>query len=185
MCEAPASTASASPTGTSAPDDNQNDDHALLALEQEFEVLARKFAKMDMASPRKGKGQGREAGLNQTSSSEASDEFARGDVPVKLAARQLKEIESALARLQPIEQGIMETPAQTLVGLGVKARHAAYIVSEYWAEPLEKTDWDRRAIRLLIESICVLAGRPLAMGEASRRELSSSPPAAAPALPVD
>ena len=61
----------------------------------------------------------------------------------------------------------MATSAQTVVGLGVKARHAAYVISEYWAEPLEKTDWDRRAVRLLIEAVCVVAGQPLTMGEAS------------------
>ncbi len=61
----------------------------------------------------------------------------------------------------------MATPAQTVVGLGVKARHAAYVISEYWAEPLEKADWDRRAVRQLIEAVCVVAGRPLAVDEAS------------------
>jgi hypothetical protein len=66
----------------------------------------------------------------------------------------------------------MATPARTVVGLGVKARHAAYVISECWAEPLEKADWDRRAVRLLIEAVCVVAGRPLAMGEASEPWLS-------------
>jgi hypothetical protein len=59
----------------------------------------------------------------------------------------------------------MATPAETVVGLGVKARHVAYVISEYWAEPLEKADWDRRAVRLLIEAVRVAAGRPLAIGE--------------------
>jgi hypothetical protein len=54
----------------------------------------------------------------------------------------LEQLEAALARLAPIEQAIMATPAQTVVGLGVKARHAAYVLSEYWAQPLEKADWD-------------------------------------------
>lgn len=66
------------------------------------------------------------------------------------------------ARLEPIERAIMATPVQTVVGLGVKARHAAYVISEYWAEPLEKADWDRRTVRLLIDAVFGVAGRPLA-----------------------
>src|SRR5215470_3785096 len=46
-----------------------------------------------------------------------------------------KEIEATLARLDPIERAIMETPAGTIVGLAVKARHAAYTLSEYWEAP--------------------------------------------------
>src|SRR5271163_4472858 len=42
-----------------------------------------------------------------------------------------KEVEATLARLDPIERAIMETPACTIAGLGVKARHAAYVLSQY------------------------------------------------------
>ena len=59
----------------------------------------------------------------------------------------------------------MATPAQTIVGLAVTARHAAYVLSGYWDEPLEKADWDRRAVRLLIEAVCHVAGRPLTMAD--------------------
>jgi hypothetical protein len=52
----------------------------------------------------------------------------------------------------------MATPARTIVGLGVKARHAAYVVSEHWDSPIEQIDWDARAVRLLIEAICKAAG---------------------------
>jgi hypothetical protein len=39
-------------------------------------------------------------------------------------------LEATLARLEPIEHAIMAMTAQTLAGLGVKARHAAYVISE-------------------------------------------------------
>ena len=52
-------------------------------------------------------------------------------------------------------------PARTIAGLGVKARHAAYVTSQYWNEPIDKIDWDARAVRLLIEAVCDSAPRPL------------------------
>ncbi|WP_316195604.1 MULTISPECIES: hypothetical protein [unclassified Bradyrhizobium] len=70
----------------------------------------------------------------------------------------IQKIESVLARLDPVERAIMATPARTIVGLGVKARHAAYVVSEHWDSPIEQNDWDVRAVRLLIEAICKAAG---------------------------
>lgn len=69
-----------------------------------------------------------------------------------------RKIESVLARLEPVERAIMATPARTIVGLGIKARHAAYVVSEHWDSPIEQIDWDARAVRLLIEAICKAAG---------------------------
>lgn len=68
-----------------------------------------------------------------------------------------QKIESVLARLEPVEQAIMATPARTIAGLGIKARHAAYVVSEYWDAPIEQIDWDARAVRLLIEAVCKAA----------------------------
>jgi hypothetical protein len=43
----------------------------------------------------------------------------------------LELLEAALGRLEPIELAIIATPARTISGLGVKARHVAYILSEY------------------------------------------------------
>jgi hypothetical protein len=43
------------------------------------------------------------------------------------------QVEAILARLDPIERAIMATPARTIAGLGVKARHAAYVTSQYWS----------------------------------------------------
>jgi hypothetical protein len=69
-----------------------------------------------------------------------------------------QKIESVLARLEPVERAIMATPARTILGLGIKARHAAYVVSEHWDTPIEQIDWHARAVRLLIEAVCKAAG---------------------------
>ena len=71
------------------------------------------------------------------------------------------EVEAMLARLDPIERAIMETPAHTIAGLGVKARHAAHVLSQYWEVPIDRIDWDARAVRLLIEAVCDVAHTPL------------------------
>jgi hypothetical protein len=69
-----------------------------------------------------------------------------------------KEVEATLA---PIERAIMETPEWTIAGLGVKARHAAHVLSQYWEAPIDRIDWDARAVRLLIEAVCDVARTPL------------------------
>ncbi len=69
-----------------------------------------------------------------------------------------RKIESVLRHLKPVERAIMATPARSIVGLGIKARHAAYVVSEHWDAPIEQIDWDAQAVRLLIEEICKVAG---------------------------
>jgi hypothetical protein len=69
-------------------------------------------------------------------------------------------IEAMLANLAPIEQAIMAIPAQTIAELGVKARHAAYVMPEYWETPIDEIDWDARAVRFLIEAVCDLAHMP-------------------------
>ncbi|MGJ5176517.1 hypothetical protein ACQR16_31045 [Bradyrhizobium oligotrophicum] len=69
--------------------------------------------------------------------------------------------EALLARLDPIERAIMETPANTLKGLSIKARHLAYVLSEYWEAPIDQIEWQGRAIRLLIEAICKMAHAPV------------------------
>ena len=67
-------------------------------------------------------------------------------------------IEAILALLDPIERAIMATPAASVVGLGVKARHAAHVLSHCWIDAASTLDWDMRAVRLLIESTCSVAG---------------------------
>jgi len=72
-----------------------------------------------------------------------------------------EQIEAILARLDPIERAIMATPACTIVGLGVKARHAAHVMSQYWEEPIGQIDWEAQAVRLLVEAVCDVACTPL------------------------
>jgi hypothetical protein len=55
--------------------------------------------------------------------------------PAEPASR-LERIEAVLARLEPLERAIMTMPASTTAGLGVKARHVAYVMSEYWNDPM-------------------------------------------------
>jgi hypothetical protein len=88
-------------------------------------------------------------------------------------------IEATLGRLEPIERAIMTTPARTVAGLGVKARHAAYVMSEYWDAPIDKIDWDARAVRLLIEAVCESAGVSLPF-----RGVDEKTPAADQPLPL-
>jgi hypothetical protein len=73
-------------------------------------------------------------------------------------ASRTRKIESVFDRLEPVERAIIATPALTIVGLGIKARHAAYVVSEHWDAPIEQINWEARAIRLLIEAVCKAAG---------------------------
>jgi len=78
--------------------------------------------------------------------------------------------EVVLARLYPVELTILTTPAQTIADLGVKARHAAYVMSEYWEAPINQLDWNARTARLLIEAVCNFAGTPLPF-EVTRRKV--------------
>ncbi|WP_316232509.1 hypothetical protein [Bradyrhizobium sp. SZCCHNR1051] len=68
--------------------------------------------------------------------------------------------EAVLARLDPVERAIMETRAYTVTGLSVKARHLAYVLSEYWEAPIGQLTWEGRAVRLLVEAICNVANAP-------------------------
>jgi hypothetical protein len=89
-------------------------------------------------------------------------ESLRHDIELGIAAdTRTKQAEAILARLYPIEQAIIQTRARSIAGLGVKARHAAYVLSQYWEAPIDRIDWDARSIRLLIEAVCQVARIPL------------------------
>jgi len=123
-----------------------DDDAGLLALEAEFNRLVAELVAAQNASA-------------------AAVGSARGSlVDVSSDADQendIRKAEAILARLYPIEQAIMTTPARTIAGLGVKARHAVYVVSQYWEASINQIDWDARTIRLLIESVCDFTGTPV------------------------
>jgi len=88
----------------------------------------------------------------------SSAEMRGEDCSGKIDAPSLKRIEAVLISLDPIERAIMAMPARTVAGLGVKARHAAHVLSNYWTDAPERLDWDARAVRLLIEATCNVAG---------------------------
>jgi hypothetical protein len=114
-----------------------DDDAGLLALEMQFNRIVAELR----------------AAQGLKTWPEAGSEPEAGDHEI--------EVESILARLYPVEQRIMQTPARTIEGLAVKARHAAYVMSQYWEAPIDRIDWHARAVRLLIEAVCHVAHAPL------------------------
>jgi hypothetical protein len=124
------------------------EDAALLALEEQFNVLVVELATVQETNRR----------------SSDSRSFGPGVERLHDESRfeaQTRQLEAILTSLCPIERAIMQTPARTIAGLGVKARHAAYVMSHYWEAPIDRVDWDARAVRLLIEAICDVARTPL------------------------
>jgi hypothetical protein len=128
----------------------QDDDAGLLTLEERFDELVRELLATRPT--------GVELATYLHQQSLRHDvELAGIDVDTRM-----KQAEAILARLYPIEQAIMQTPARSIAGLGVKARHAAYVMSHYWEEPIGQIDWEAQAIRLLIEAVCDFARTPIA-----------------------
>jgi hypothetical protein len=115
----------------------------------------------DFASDRKlGSGYQKSAPTTVSFNADAIDD----DSALLALGKQFEEIADEirnLRRLEPVEAAIMAAPAHTFAGLGVKARLAAYVMSEYWNGPIDRIDWDARAVRLLIEAVCKSAGTPL------------------------
>jgi hypothetical protein len=131
--------------------DPANDDSALLTLERQFNEVA-----ADLFAAQRAKDE--LAACSASRSSEPGNELLRPEYNEEVRTKQ---VEAILARLDPIERAIMATPARTIAGLGVKARHAAYVMSHYWENPIDQVDWDAQALRLLIEAVCELARTPL------------------------
>lgn len=125
-----------------------NTDKALLAYAASFESLAAELVAAQMTN----------AGLEQMSLVQNSLETDAGNHCERDRTKQIEEI---LARLSPVEMAIMTTPACTSVGLGVKARHVAHVLSEYWDVPLDHLDWEAQAVRLLVEAVCGFSGAPM------------------------
>ena len=113
------------------------------ALGSQFEALSTELAALQ---------KGTVATFSPTA---ARGEQFNGETAINPSAER---IEAILAQLDPIERAIMTTPAASVVGLGVKARHAAHVLSHYWIDSTDTLDWDVRAVRLLIESTCTVAG---------------------------
>jgi hypothetical protein len=117
-------------------------DAMLVALGNQFEALSTELAALQNSTL-------------VTLPPAASSEQSNGETSIHPSAER---IEAILALLDPIERAIMTTPAASVVGLGVKARHAAHVLSHYWIGPANTLDWHVRAVRLLIESTCTVAG---------------------------
>jgi hypothetical protein len=119
----------------------KNPDAVLVALGRSFETLSAELATLQQ---------------QDALSAEASFD-GKSNVPTAVALG-VERMEAVLSSLDPIERAIMAIPARTVVGLGVKARHAAHVLSNYWTEVPERLDWDARTVRHLIESACSVAG---------------------------
>ena len=128
-----------------------DDDSALLILERQFNEVAADLFAVQRARDEL-------AACSVSRSTEPRSELLRPEYSEEVRTRQ---VETILARLAPIERAIMATPARTIAGLGVKARHAAYVMSQYWEEPVDQIDWEAKSVRLLIEAICEVARMPL------------------------
>jgi hypothetical protein len=63
--------------------------------------------------------------------------------------------------MDPIERRIMELPAHTARGLGIKATAAADACSHWWREPFGDLDWEYKHAVALIEAVLQFAGMPL------------------------
>jgi hypothetical protein len=124
------------------------EDTALLALEEQFNVLVAELAMVQETNRRSFASRSLGPGV----------ERLHDQIGFEAQTRQL---EAILTSLCPIERAIIQTPASTIAGLSVKARHAAYVMSHYWDAPIDRVDWDARTVRLLIEAICDVARTPL------------------------
>jgi hypothetical protein len=131
------------------------DDSRLIALETQFNTISAELLALERLRHDQRRYQATAAEGSEQSTGETRLEEHAFD---ELVTRQ---IEPILARLYPIERAIMQTPACTIAGLGVKARHAAYVMSPYWEEPIDQIDWEAQAVRHLIEAVCDVARTPL------------------------
>jgi len=134
-------------------------DAGLLALERRFNGIFAELLALDRLRRDRKRYQGSAAQAPQQSTKEPGDgEYICDEVVTR-------QIETVLASLDPIERAIMRTQACTIAGLGVKARHAAYVMSQYWEAPIDQIDWDARTVRLLIEAVCDFVGTPLPVAD--------------------
>ena len=138
--------------GSTSEQERNESDADLVALGREFEALSAELAVLQKHE------------IDRSSVAGERSE-RKGIVMVSSSAER---IEALLKLLDPIERAIMAIPAITVIGLGVKARHAAHVLSHYWTDSPDRLDWDSRAVRLLIESTCTVAG--IALASSQQRE---------------
>jgi hypothetical protein len=66
-----------------------------------------------------------------------------------------------ILELDPIIREIMHTPATSTAGLRVKTLAAIEVNSDLWHEPFCDRDYDKRAVRSVIEAVCVVTEIPV------------------------
>lgn len=147
---------------------DKDDDLALLALETQFNALTSELAASQGVSNRR-------AITCSSDNQPSAEETLHPSVRERSDQDATQQAEAILARLYPIEQAIMATPAHTIAGLGVKARHAAYVMSQYWTAPIARIDWDAQVVRLLIESVCSMANVTLPVSDPGAAEAHITP----------
>jgi hypothetical protein len=145
-----------------------DDDLALFALERQFNALTAELAASQGVSNRR-------ATTCCSDARRSADGILHRPDPNLSDQDATRQAEALLARLYPVEQAIMATPALTIAGLGVKARHAAYVMSQYWTPPITEIDWHAKVVRLLIESVCSLANVPLPFRDPDEAEPPAKP----------
>jgi hypothetical protein len=128
-------------------------DAALIALERQFNAISTELLALGRLRDDRKRYQVAQA-PEQSTKKPRGEEHTYDEVVTR-------QIETILARLDPIERAIMQTQACTIAGLGVKARHAAYVMCQYWEDTIDQIDWDAQAVRLLIEAVCNVARTPL------------------------
>src|SRR3569833_4294135 len=101
---------------TQGPSDSEPD-AVLVALGRKFEALSAELATLQKED-------------DALSSAARGGEQTTGQEMINPS---LERIEAVLTLLDPIERAIMAVPARTVVGLGVKARHAAHVLSFFWS----------------------------------------------------
>jgi hypothetical protein len=129
-------------------------DAILIALEQQFNAISAELLALQQLSGDAGS----RRSIERSPEPVHMEAYAQRKTHDKAGTER---IEAILTRLDPVERAIMTTPACTIAGLAVKARHAAYVMSHYWEEPIDQIDWEAQAIRLLVEAVCDVAHRPL------------------------
>jgi hypothetical protein len=136
------------------PDGRVIDDAALVALGQQFEALTAKIRTVEQRY------------ISRVAK-------RRGGDPEAKAAQM---IEALSSRLSSVEKAILAAPTPSLIGLGVKARLAADVVSDYWGRPLDNLPREARAVRCLIEGVCRAAGLALPVQSSLARLSFDAPP---------
>lgn len=110
---------------------NADRDRALRALDDQFNVMAAEMLVCQRAYL------ARVAAAQRADGRHTEGEDARRN-------SLLLELESILDRMDPIGRAIIAAAPGTVQGAAIQARYAAFLLSHYWSEPIERMDLQRR-----------------------------------------